>query len=79
MNEGTSAAASKRGHTNGQDRSDSDRSPGPPYDCDYCQWAFECGSRAWSCDACQSSHDLRDNAQLTMIRDDGSVNQENRR
>ena len=49
---------------------------GPRFDCDMCQFAFECGGpRAWHCDACGSSHDLREGAQLSMIRDDQSLNQ----
>ena len=52
-----------------------ERAP-PRFDCPICQFAFECGGpRAWHCDACGSSHDLRDNAQLSMMRDDDEVNQ----
>ena len=52
-----------------------ERAP-PRFDCPICQFAFECGGpRAWHCDACGSSQDLRDNAQLSMMRDDGKVSQ----
>lgn len=45
------------------------------FDCPMCQFAYECGgSHAWHCDACGSSHDLRENAQFSLVRDDDSVN-----
>ena len=49
--------------------------PAPRFDCRYCQFAYECGSKAWHCDQCESSHDLRTGAQFSMMRDDGEVNQ----
>ena len=47
----------------------------PRFDCHVCQFAYECGSKAWHCDQCESSHDLRTGAQFSMMRDDGEVNQ----
>lgn len=43
-------------------------------DCPLCRFAYECGSRAWHCDGCGSSHDLRRGAQFDMLRDDATPN-----
>lgn len=45
----------------------------PRFDCPLCQFAYECGSRAWEC-GCGRRHDLREDSQLALIRDDGDVN-----
>ena len=52
--------------------------PAPPrFKCPTCQFAYECGGpRAWHCDTCGSSHDLRADSQFDMLRDDGSVNRD---
>lgn len=45
----------------------------PEFDCPLCQFAYECGSRAWEC-GCDRRVDLREDSQLALIRDDGDVN-----
>ena len=69
MNEGTSAAASKHGHTNEQDRSDSDRSPGPPFDCEILSVGLRMrrlSGVAVATHVPDHRYDLRDNAQLSL-------------
>lgn len=48
------------------------------YDCTTCQFAFECGSKAWECDTCGQRIDLRKGSQLSFIRDDGAPNVDKR-
>lgn len=43
------------------------------FDCPLCQFAYECQSRAWEC-GCGRRIDLREESQLTLIRDDGEIN-----
>ena len=44
------------------------------FDCPTCQFAYECGSRAWCCDSCHTSRDLRVDSQFSLLRDDDSPN-----
>ena len=40
--------------------------PIPPQGCEICEWARQCGSRVWECDACGRRRDFRAGAQLEL-------------
>lgn len=44
------------------------------FECPTCQFAYECQNSAGECVTCGCRRDLRANAQLAMLRDDGRVN-----
>lgn len=51
----------------------------PPQDCEICEWARQCGSRVWECDACGQRRDFRLGAQLELYREDDQPNLDRRR
>ena len=48
------------------------------FDCPSCQFAYECGSRVWECDRCETRRDLRPpdvgDGQLSLVRSDDTAN-----
>lgn len=48
--------------------------PIPPQNCEICEWARQCGSRVWECDACGRRRDYRRGAQLELYREDDEPN-----
>ncbi len=48
------------------------------FDCPSCQFAYECGSKVWECDGCDTRRDIRPAAlgtgQLSLVRSDDTVN-----
>ena len=53
--------------------------PIPPQGCEICEWARQCGSRVWECDACGRRRDFRAGAQLELLRGDDEPNVDRRR
>ena len=52
--------------------------PIPPLTCEMCEWARQCGSEVWECDACGRRRDFRPAGQLSLYRDDNEPNRDRR-